>query len=167
VPATLARPEARNTFASFGDLTLVSPAPTIFRQQKQGMTMHTFKVTARIPATAREVYDSWLDGERHARMTGGAATGYPTEGSTFTAWDGYISGRNLELVDGERILQSWRTTEFGEDDASSRIEITLRDVDGECEITLKHSGIPEDQPDYEQGWADHYFEPMASYFSSL
>ncbi len=128
--------------------------------------MIEFEVEARIPASPREVYDSWLDGERHRAMTGGDAQASAIEGVEFTAWDGYISGKNLELTPAVRIVQSWRTTEFGPDDGDSRVEITLRDVDGECELTLWHSDVPHGQPDYEQGWTDHYFTPMKSHFGS-
>ena len=39
-----------------------------------------------------------------------------------TAWDGYISGRNVELIPGERIVQTWRTSEFGVSDPDSNLE---------------------------------------------
>tara|TARA_B110000046_G_scaffold58485_1_gene65541 strand:+ start:2113 stop:2247 length:135 start_codon:yes stop_codon:yes gene_type:complete len=41
-------------------------------------------------------------------MTGIEATYSDIKGEAFTAWDGYISGVNIELAPYERILQKWR-----------------------------------------------------------
>jgi hypothetical protein len=87
-------------------------------------------------------------------------------GDEVAAWDGYISGRNLELVPGERIVQSWRTTEFTDEHEDSIITVTLEEVEDGTLLTLVHSKVPEDHKSYEQGgWQTHYFEPMKAYFS--
>lgn len=112
-----------------------------------------------------ELYGAWLDGEQHAAMTGGEATGEARVGADFTAWDGYISGTNLELEEHRRIVQSWRTTEFADDDPDSRIEITFEPTEDGTRLTLLHTQIPTGQgPRYFDGWAEHYIEPMLSYF---
>lgn len=126
--------------------------------------MTEFTISASFPATPQQVYDAWLDGEKHTEMTGGEATGRAQIGTSFTAWDGYISGTNLELEAGKRIVQSWRTTEFDEEDDPSRVEITLQATEDGCELTLRHTEIPKGQPDYNVGWHEHYFAPMADYF---
>ena len=69
-----------------------------------------FTVEAVISARPLVIYAAWLDGKSHTNMTGGEATGEPTVGSEFTAWDGYIWGNKLELEPASRILQSWRTS---------------------------------------------------------
>ena len=124
-----------------------------------------FTLTTFISATPREIYQAWLHGDLHTAMTGGSATGEPEEESEFSAWDGYISGKNIELVEDEKIVQKWRTTEFKATDSDSDLEILLKPTEGGSEVTLKHTNIPENQPDYEQGWRDHYFTPMKDYFS--
>lgn len=70
----------------------------------------------------------------------------------------------MRLVLFSSIVQSWRTAEFTEEDEDSRLELRLSDIPGGCELELIHSGIPEGQPDYKQGWIDNYFEPMRAYF---
>ena len=50
--------------------------------------------------------------EEHAAFTGAKATCDARVGGIFTAYDGYISGRIVELETGERIVQEWRTTEW-------------------------------------------------------
>jgi hypothetical protein len=83
-----------------------------------------------------------------------------------SAWDGYISGRNLELVPGERIVQSWRTSEFADEHGDSVITILLREADEGTLLTLEHSNVPDEQRSYEEaGWQENYFEPMVAYFT--
>ena len=81
-------------------------------------------------------------------------------------WGGYITGRNLELVPGRRIVQSWRTTKFTDDDPDSKIAVALHPVPGGTHLTLRHSKVPGGHAGYEQGgWQTHYFAPMKKYFA--
>ncbi len=112
------------------------------------------------------LYQAWLSSETHGRMTGGDAVCSDKTGAPFSAWDGYIQGRNIELTENQRIVQSWRTTEFSETDEDSRLEITLTPIPEGTELHLKHTHIPEGQTQYKQGWIDHYFYPMQQYFTA-
>ena len=114
-----------------------------------------------------KIYEALLDGRKHSKMTGSKATGSAHVGSTFTAWDGYISGTNLELDPGKRILQEWRTTEWPEGAAPSHLEWTFVEKDGGTEVTLVHTKVPAGQVEsYRQGWIDYYWAPMKEYFET-
>ena len=129
---------------------------------------YTFTLTSIIPASAQEIYDAWLDSLAHSEMTGGEATMSDEIGAEVSAWDGYISGRNLELVPGERIVQSWRTTEFTDEHDDSIVTVTLEEMDDGTLLTLVHSNVPDEQRSYEEGgWESKYFEPMKVYFENL
>jgi uncharacterized protein YndB with AHSA1/START domain len=129
---------------------------------------YEYRLTAVIPASARDIYDAWLDSAAHSKMTGGQAKASAELGAEITAWDGYISGRNLELTPGERIVQAWRTTKFPEDHEDSIITLTFEERDDGTLLTLSHSNVPEGHLGYEQGgWQKSYFEPMIAYFSDL
>ncbi len=117
--------------------------------------------------TPQTVYDAWLDSDRHTWMTGAEATMSAEVGEEFSAWDGYITGKNLELEPATKIVQSWRTTEFPSDAADSVLTIELASTeDGHGTLlTLTHDRLPHDQEDaYRTGWYEHYFEPMQEYF---
>jgi len=125
-----------------------------------------FRLTAIIPATPRQIYDAWLDSRGHRAMTGGKARQSAKIGAAFTAWDGYISGTNLELVAGKRIVQAWRTTRFTAADKDSKITVTLKAMKSGTRVTLTHSGVPDGHTGYQDGgWQTHYFEPMQKYFA--
>ena len=128
--------------------------------------MKRFTTAAVIPASPKEVFDAWLDGDQHGAMTQSSATATNEIAGIFTAHDGYINGINLELEDSERILQTWRTTQFEGSDSDSSVEVTLEKVEVGTKLTLRHWNIPDDQADgYETGWQDFYFTPMIEYFS--
>ncbi|HIN38835.1 MAG TPA: ATPase [Flavobacteriales bacterium] len=117
-----------------------------------------------IKATTKEIYSAWLNSQLHTQMTGGEANCSDKVGASFTAWDGYISGKNLELFENKKIVQTWRTTEFSEDDEDSILTIQLSEIKEGTELTLTHKNIPKGQTQYKQGWIDHYFVPMKEFF---
>jgi activator of HSP90 ATPase len=127
---------------------------------------HKFTVSATIPASPKQVYDAWLSSKSHTSMTQSGAKVSARVGSAFTAWDGYISGRNLKLKPGKQIVQAWRTTEFSAADPDSQIEVLLEKSPGGTRLTLHHTNIPAGQSDYKSGWRECYFEPMKKYFKA-
>ncbi|MDA1298006.1 MAG: SRPBCC domain-containing protein [Chloroflexi bacterium] len=128
--------------------------------------MIEFTVSDIIPASPDEVYRAWLSSEGHTGMTGGEANTNDKSSGKFDAWDGYISGENLALEPGRRIVQSWRTSQFGEAEPDSQIEVTLEAVDGGTRVTLHHTSVPDDGDHYRTGWQEHYFDPMKAYFGA-
>lgn len=125
------------------------------------------EVSTVLPTTSQRLYTDWLSDEGHSEMTGGAAEAQPVVGSAHSAWDDYITGKQLELTPSTYIKQTWRSTEFDEKDADSVLEIQLEDTTEGCKVTLLHSEIPEGQGKrYAAGWEEHYFEPMRTYYSS-
>ena len=106
-----------------------------------------------------------MNSEKHSAFTGSAAEIDAKVGGEFTAWDGYIMGRNLDLEKGKKIVQEWRTTEWPENSPPSRLEIVLKKIKGGTELTLNHTDVPDEQAeDYRKGWIDFYWEPLKKYF---
>jgi activator of HSP90 ATPase len=125
-----------------------------------------FKVSVVLPVSPQEIYDAWLDSKGHSAMTDAKAKVSNKVGGQFEAWDGYISGRNLKLEKGKRIVQAWRTMEFDDSEEDSQIEITLAPAKGGTQVTLKHTKLPAHGAQYDQGWVDSYFEPMKVFFTN-
>jgi uncharacterized protein YndB with AHSA1/START domain len=127
---------------------------------------YAFTLSCTLPASPEAVYAAWLDSGGHTFMTGASAKISKRIGAPYSAWDGYISGKTLELTPGRRIVQSWRTTEFADHDPDSTIVVELAPTKTGTRLTLTHSGVPDGQTDYElSGWKDFYFTPMKAYFA--
>lgn len=124
-----------------------------------------FKLRSTFPTSPAEVYRAWLSSEGHSKMTGGAATTSDKVGDEFTAWEGYITGKNISLRPHSLIKQSWRTSEFKESEEDSLIEINIRGNQDLTTITLIHTNVPEHGEQYKKGWDENYFQPMLKHFS--
>lgn len=111
------------------------------------------------------LYNAWLNSETHTKMTGGEAICEPKKGVKFSAWDDYIFGENIDLIENQKIVQTWRTTEFKDSDEDSILEIRLNELESGTELILIHTNIPEGETQYEKGWVEHYFEPMKAFFN--
>ena len=115
---------------------------------------------------AASLYKAWLDSSLHSQMTGGDAHCSTVEGESHSAWDGYITGKNVELIQNKKIVQTWRTTEFDENDEDSVLTIEFIKVPEGTKLILTHTKIPPGQTQYKQGWINHYFSPMKAFISN-
>jgi activator of HSP90 ATPase len=130
------------------------------------MKVTIIKQRVSLPAAPEEVYEAFMDAKKHSEFTGSKATSNPKVGGKFTAWDGYISGKNLKLEKGKRILQEWVTTEWPKGYTPSKLELTLKRVKGGTELVMIHSNVPEEQADdLAEGWNEFYWKPLKEYFS--
>jgi uncharacterized protein YndB with AHSA1/START domain len=126
----------------------------------------TIRQKTLIPASPDEVYEAFMDAKKHSAFTGSKATCNPEVGGKFTAWDGYISGTNLELEKGKRIVQEWITTEWPKSFPPSRLELTLTKTKGGTEISMTHSKVLAVQADeLAEGWIEFYWKPLKEYFT--
>lgn len=126
-----------------------------------------FTVSDTVPASPQQVYDAWLDSRGHSEMTGAEAHMSAKIGDAVSAWDGYITGRNLELDRPSRIVQSWRSAEFDDGDPDSKIVVVLEPVANGTRLSITHGNVPDGHTGYQNGgWQQHYFEPMKRYFRS-
>jgi activator of HSP90 ATPase len=113
----------------------------------------------------KQVYEAYVDPKKHGEFTESKATGKPVVGGKFTAWDGYISGKFLELEEGKRVVQEWTSTDFPEGYPPSKLELTFSAVPKGTEITMVHSDVPKEQEDETaEGWTEFYWEPLKKYF---
>jgi activator of HSP90 ATPase len=123
----------------------------------------TQKVT--IPATPTEVYDAFMDARKHSAFTGGKATCDPKVGGKISAWDGYITGKNLKLVEGKRIVQEWITSDWIDGYAPSTLDLTFTKKGSGTELKMVHSDVPATlAASFADGWKEHYWTHLKDYF---
>jgi len=130
------------------------------------VTNESILISEVIPATPQRIFSAWMDSAEHSAFTGDEAIVIPEVGGEHQSAGGYIKGRTLELNEGSRIVQSWRTTEFPPESPDSRVEITLEPTLGGTLVTLLHTDIPVGQGDrYRQGWNEYYLSRLKTYFA--
>lgn len=116
-------------------------------------------------ASAKEIYAAMMDADKHAAFTGSAANIEAVEGAAFTAHSGGVEGRNIELLQDKLIVQAWRGADWPKA-FYSVVKIELEDKGQQCELTLDHTGCPDDSEEHlTQGWAKMYWEPLKSWLA--
>jgi activator of HSP90 ATPase len=82
-------------------------------------------------------------------------------GGAFTLFGGYITGRHVDLVPNQRIVQAWRTGSWSPGIYSVAKFELVEQVSG-TRIVFDHTGFPKgDAESLASGWNTHYWEPLA------
>lgn len=81
-------------------------------------------------------------------------------GGAFKLFGGYITGRQVELVPNERIVQAWRAGGWGPGIYSiARFELV--EQGSGTKIIFDHTGFPPGEAEsLASGWKAHYWEPL-------
>src|SRR5690348_16811975 len=89
-----------------------------------------------------------MDSRQHEAFTrNGEAAISDAVGGAFSTHGGVISGRNVELVPNERIVQAWRVANWPEG-VYSLVRIDLEPDAKGTKLTLHHRAIPAGERDH-------------------
>jgi activator of HSP90 ATPase len=108
-----------------------------------------------LPTTAADVYATYLDQERHAAVIGAPVDISAEVGAPFTAFDGHVRGRTVHLEQDRLIVQTWGSDQLG---SGHLIVLSLDEVDDGTEVSLLHTGIPDDKLPLVD-WPGRYWAP--------
>ena len=124
----------------------------------------TIKQRVKFKADPATIYDLLADSQKHTAFTGRRADISRNIGGTFSTGESDVTGINVDLVPGKRIVQAWRHRRFP-DGIFSMAAVTLTPTaDGGTELVLTHRGVPKDLiPETEQAWRDHYWQRMKAW----
>jgi len=130
------------------------------------MKTKTIRQSVNLPAEPAAVYEALLDSKQHTAFTQDKAVMSRRVGGTFTAGTGYISGKNLELVPGKKIVQTWHASDWP-DGHLSEVSFSFAPVKGGTKLTFMHRNVPDEfYADIKQGWIDYYWKPLRDYLAS-
>jgi activator of HSP90 ATPase len=129
------------------------------------MNTKTIRQTVTFKATPAEVYDMIMDSRKHQSLSGEKAKISTKVGGKFTAWGSHISGINLVLKPGERIVQAWRATGWWPDYYSIAI-FDIQRVEGGTKLRFTQIGVPPNRySGHYRGWIETYWTPMKEIFA--
>jgi uncharacterized protein YndB with AHSA1/START domain len=117
------------------------------------------KVRFRIPPET--IYDLLADSQKRTEITGREAVLSDKVGGKFSTDFGQVTGVNVDLVPGRRLVQAWRRNDFPEG-VYSMAAITLAPTpSGGTQLVLTHRGVPKPLLDQiEDYWRHVYWAPM-------
>jgi len=87
------------------------------------------------------------------------------EGGAFALFGGYITGRQVELLPDQLIVQAWRSGSWGPG-LYSIARFQLVDHENGSKIVFDHGGFPSGQAEHlAAGWQANYWTPLAKLLS--
>lgn len=126
----------------------------------------TIKQRVKFKAPPAAVYDLLADSEKHTAVTGREASIGREIGETFSVDGNDVSGVNVDLVPGRRIVQAWRHRRFPEGIFSMAAVTLTPTPDGGTELVLTHRGVPKELiPETERAWREQYWTRMKAYLA--
>ncbi len=124
--------------------------------------MKDYKKYFVIPAPPEEVYLALTNPATIHLWSGEEAVMSTEPGSEFSLWEGSISGKNIEFIEGKKIMQQWY---FGDQPEESKVTMVLHQHQQGTSLELRHTNIPdEDFDDIVQGWNDVYMGNLIDFY---
>ena len=79
------------------------------------MVVQTKKILKNLIFKAKpdEIYEAWMDSKKHTKFTESKAKISNEVGGNFVCGNGYMKGKSIELIPGEKIVQQWQADEAG------------------------------------------------------
>jgi activator of HSP90 ATPase len=117
--------------------------------------------------TAREsLYDLYMNAGLHSLITDGPVEISEKVGSKFNAFGGYITGKNLQIVKNQLIVQSWRGSDWAEKDTDSVFALAFEQDGQDAILNMVHANVPDDKKaDLSKGWHNFYWDPWKQYLA--
>ena len=115
-----------------------------------------------IKTSPHELYEAFMDSKMHSKFTESKAKVSRDVGGNFSIFEGEINGKNVELIQDKKIVQTWR----GEDENwpkgyYSTITLIFEPKDDGTLIKFTHTDIPEGcYESVKEGWDEYYWQPL-------
>lgn len=124
--------------------------------------MKEFRKQISLNGLPADVYNALVNPVMLEIWTGEPAVMSEEPGSSFSLWDGSITGKNLEFEKNFRIVQEW---DFEGQDDSSVVTIKLFPKGKGTRMEVLHSNIPDEAYDnIVDGWVSDYLEGLTQLF---
>jgi activator of HSP90 ATPase len=118
-------------------------------------------------AAPAKIYDALLDSKEFTKLSGGQlAVIDRSVGGAFSLFAGVITGRIIEAVPNQRIVQAWRNNMMWPAGLYSLVRFELKQHDTGTLVVLDQAGFPLEAGEAESlasGWAEHYWVPLRKY----
>src|SRR5215467_10639465 len=101
----------------------------------------TIRQTVIFNAPPQDVYEVIMDSKKHESLSGEKADISREVGGAFKAWGDHISGFNLVLQPGRKIVQAWRARDWWADHYSIAT-FELRQMEVGTELRFTQIGVP-------------------------
>ena len=106
------------------------------------------------------VLESLPDSKKHSLFSASPAKISRKVGGKFSAYDNYIEGTNIKLIQDKLIVQSWRGSEWPEGHFSHATFALTKTKSG-AKLMFIQTDIPSEfYESIKEGWTQYYWKPM-------
>ena len=127
----------------------------------------TIKHKVTFSAPPQTIYKLLADSAKHSAVTGRKASISKKIGGPFSTNAGEVTGINVDLVPGKRIVQAWRHDTFPEGVFSMATFSLSATPGGGTGLVLTHRGVPKDLiPRTEEEWRERYWKRIKAYLTT-
>lgn len=142
------------------------------KKEKKKEGFKTITMSEKFSCRAGNLFEIMMDENRWKGFTQSNARISKEVGGEFSIFDGAVTGRNMELVEGKLIVQKWR---FGNwpDGIQSTVRLTFEEPEpGVTVVKLTQTDVPEEDrygnatvvENTERGWRDLIFLKIRAVF---
>ncbi len=125
--------------------------------------MKVFKKTFVLHADIEDIYAALTNPITIELWSGYPAVMEAVPGKEFSMWEGDISGKVLEIEPDKKIVQEWY---FGDSEEKSIVTIYLLRDFGSTQVTVEHTGIPDnDFENISEGWREYYMGAIERFYN--
>ncbi|HTD02199.1 SRPBCC family protein [Undibacterium sp.] len=126
----------------------------------------TIHLEVSFPASPQRVYQALTDSRQFAELTGAPADIGSGAGAAFSCFGGMITGRHIELVPNQRIVQAWRVAKWEEGVYSIvRFQLSAQGK-AETRLVFDHTGFPTEHVEHlASGWQEMYWAKLRQYLA--
>jgi activator of HSP90 ATPase len=123
-----------------------------------------------IRASRARVYQALTDAKQFSKVTefsmpGATTVISPDIGGEFSLFGGYITGRHIEMVANERLVQAWRTKNF-KPGIFTIAHFQLNEEGAGTKLVFDQTAIPQGHAEHlASGWKSHYWEGLEKYLA--
>jgi uncharacterized protein YndB with AHSA1/START domain len=118
-----------------------------------------------LPANPQRVYRALTDARQFSEATGDAAEIGAGNGDAFSCFGGRITGRHLEMIPNERLVQAWRSRSW-DPGFYSIVRFELEPAGDGTRVSFSQRGFPEGEFDHlSLGWQKMYWDKLGAYLA--
>jgi activator of HSP90 ATPase len=121
--------------------------------------------TVKFNVLPKTLFETYIDAKKHSAAINSKVSISRRVGEKFSAYDGYIRGKNLLIVPNRLIIQSWRGLDWKKNDLDSTLILMFIKISGGAKLEMVHANVPDNQyNEIRKGWNEYYWIPWRSHY---
>lgn len=112
------------------------------------------------------LYNLYMDSKLHSKVIDGPVKIKKKEGTIFSAYGDYITGKTLQLISNKLIVQSWWGSDWDTRETISTLILLFEQKGKDAVVYMTHANVPDAHyQSIKNGWNLYYWKPWKAYLA--